>query len=114
MEDLKAHWGIYLKGAIGGVILILILGFWIGPLTTNGSAEQLATAAVADRDTAYCVANAVRLVSEGTQQAPTSSSERTELAKTSYSGLLPDASFSNTAFRNCSRAFPKDFLLPGS
>jgi len=114
MEDLKAHWGKYVYGAIGGVILILILGFWIGPLTTNGSAEQLATAAVADRDTTFCVANAVRLVSQGSQAAPTSSAERTALAKTSYSGLLPDASFSNTAFRNCSRAFPKDFLLPGS
>ena len=114
MENLKAHWGKYVSGAIGGVILILILGFWIGPLTTNTSAEQLATAAVADRDAAYCVANAVRLVSEGRQAAPTSSSERTELAKTVYSGLLPDASFNNTAFRKCSRAFPKDFTLPGS
>ncbi len=114
MKELKEYWGKYVFGAIGGVILILILGFWIGPLTTNNSAEQLATAAVADRDTAYCVANAVRLVSQGSQAAPTSTAERTELAKTSYTSLLPDASFSSTAFRNCSRAFPKDFLLPGS
>ena len=114
MEDLKAHWGKYVIGGIAGAIVILIAGFAFGPLTTNGSAEQLVATAVADRDTSYCVANAVRLVSEGRQAAPTSTAERTELAKTSYSGLLPDASFSNTAFRNCSRAFPKDFLLPGS
>ena len=112
MEDLKAHWGKYVKGGIGGAIVVLIAGFAWGPLTTNGSAEQLAITAVADRDTTYCVANAAKLVSEGRHAAPTSSTERTDLAKASYSGLLPDASFGNAAFRNCSRAFPKDFALP--
>ena len=50
MEELKAHWGKYVYGAIGGAILILILGFAFGPLTTNGSAADLAAAATSDRD----------------------------------------------------------------
>ncbi len=109
MEDLKANWGKYVKGGIGGAILVLIAGFAFGPLTTNGSAEQLATTAVSDRDTTYCVANAVKLVGAGDHAAPTSSTERTDLAKASFLGLLPEASFGNAAFRSCSRAFPKDF-----
>ncbi len=112
MEELKAHWGQYVKGGIGGAIVVLIAGFAFGPLTTNGNAQQLAATAVADRDVAYCVANAEKLVSSGRHAAPSSSTERTDLAKAAYSGLLPDASFGNVAFRNCSRAFPKDFALP--
>ena len=42
MKELKAHWQKYGVGAIVGAVLILILGFAIGPLTTNGSAEELA------------------------------------------------------------------------
>ncbi len=109
MEDLKAHWGKYLKGGIGGAIVVLIVGFAFGPLTTNGSADELASLAVADRDVSYCVANALKLVSVGDQAAPTSSTERTNLAKASFASLLPDVSFGNALFRNCSRAFPRDF-----
>lgn len=114
MEDLKAHWGKYVKGGIGGAVVILIAGFAFGPLTTNGSAEQLATTAAADRDVAYCVANAAKLVISGRHAAPTNSAERTDLAKAAYSGLLPDATFGNAAVRKCTRAFPKDFALPVS
>ncbi len=109
MEDLKAHWGKYVKGGIGGAIVVLIAGFAFGPLTTNGSAEQLLVAAVADRDVSYCVVNASKLVDAGDQDAPTSSTERTNLAKASFASLLPDVSMSNATFRNCSRAFPKEF-----
>ena len=109
MEELKAHWGIYLKGAIGGAVLILIIGFAFGPLTTNGNAGQLASAAVAERDVSYCVVNALKLVNAGDQDAPTSSTERTNLAKASFASLLPDISIDNAIIRNCSRAFPKDF-----
>ena len=109
MEDLKAHWGKYVKGGIGGAILVLIVGFAFGPLTTNGSADELASLAVADRDVSYCVANALKLVSAGEQVAPTNSTERTNLAKASFASLLPDVSFGNALYRNCSRAFPKDF-----
>ncbi len=109
MEDLKAHWGKYVKGGIGGAILILIVGFAFGPLTTNGNATQLVSTAVADRDISYCVANALKLVDAGVEAVPTSSTERTDLAKASFASLLPDVTMGNTLFRNCSRAFPKDF-----
>lgn len=109
MEDLKAHWGKYVKGGIGGAVLVLIVGFAFGPLTTNGSAVELASTAVADRDVSYCVVNALKLVEAGDQAAPTTSTERTNLAKASFASLLPDVSISNAIFRNCSRAFPRDF-----
>ncbi len=109
MEELKAHLGKYIYGAIGGAILILILGFWIGPLTTNDSAADLAAAAASDRDVAYCVANAQRLVTSGEVTAPSSSSEKTELASASFVDLLPDETANRTAIRLCSRAFPQEF-----
>ena len=109
MEDLKAHWGKYVKGGITGAVLVLIAGFAFGPLTTNGSATQLVSAAVAERDVSYCVVNAQKLVDAGDEIAPTNSTERTNLAKASFASLLPDTSISNSIFRNCSRAFPKEF-----
>ena len=109
MEDLKANWGKYVKGGIGGAVLVLIAGFAFGPLTTNGSADELASVAVAERDVSYCVANALKLVEVGDQAIPTTSTERTNLAKASFASLLPDVSFGNAIFRNCSRAFPKEF-----
>lgn len=106
MEDLKAHWRKYGTGAIGGAILILILGFAIGPLTTNGSAEELASAAATDRDVVYCVANAKQLVDSGAQSAPTSSTERNDLARASFADLLANGAPSGALFR-CSRALPR-------
>ena len=109
MEELKAHWAKYVYGAIGGAILILILGFWIGPLTTNGSAEGLAEAAASGRDVAYCVANARRMIESGELSAPSSSSEKTELARASFVDLLPDETANSAAVRSCSRVFPQEF-----
>ena len=106
MEDLKAYWRKYGIGAIGGAILILILGFWIGPLTTNGSAEELAKAAATDRDVVYCVANAKQLVDSGEQSAPTNGSERNELARASFADLLTDGPPGGAVFR-CARALPQ-------
>ena len=98
MADFKAHWGKYVYGAIGGAILILILGFAVGPLT-----------AASDRDIAYCVANARRLVASGGVAAPSSSKERSDLARASYAELLPDETVGFAAVRVCSRAFPQQF-----
>ena len=109
MEELKAHWGKYVWGAVGGAIVILILGFWVGPLTTNGSATALATAAATDRDVTYCVANARSLVASGAQVAPTARTERTDLARASFVDLLPDVSVDNAAVRDCVRALPQQF-----
>ncbi len=109
MADFKAHLGKYIYGAIGGAILILILGFAIGPLTTNGSAAELAASAASDRDVAYCVANARRLVASGGVAAPSSSKERSDLPRASYTDLLPDETVDNAAVRVCSRAFPQQF-----
>ncbi len=109
MEELKAHWGKYVLGAVIGAIVILILGFWVGPLTTNGSAAAMATAAATDRDSAYCVANARKLVASGEQAAPTTRTERTDLARASFVDLLPDATTNNAAVRDCVRAFPQQF-----
>ena len=109
MEELKAHWAKYVWGAVVGAIVILILGFWVGPLTTNGSAAAMATAAATDRDVTYCVANARQLVASGTQAAPTSRTERTDLARASFVDLLPDVPINNAAVRDCVRAFPQQF-----
>ncbi len=103
MEDLKAHWRNYGIGAIGGAIVILILGFAIGPLTTNGSAEELASAAATDRDVVYCVANAKRLVDSGEQSDPSSGTERNDLARASFADLLANGPPSGGVFR-CARA----------
>jgi hypothetical protein len=109
MKELKAHLGKYISGAIGGAIVILVLGFWVGPLTTNGNADGLATAAASDRDVAYCVANAQRLVTSGEATAPSSSSEKTELARASFADLLPDEKPGNRTVSECSSAFPDEF-----
>ena len=109
MEEVKQHWGRYVKGGIGGAVLVIILGFAVGPLTTNGNAAQQVATAIQDRDATYCVANALKLVAAGEQAAPTSGTERTNLAKASFASLLPEAKFENAAFRTCSSAFPRDF-----
>ncbi len=106
MEDLKAHWQKYGIGAIVGAVLILILGFAIGPLTTNGSAEELAGEAATARDVVYCVANAKKLMDSGAQSAPTNGSERNDLARASFDDLLADGSPSAAVFR-CARALPQ-------
>ena len=106
MENLKADWRKYGIGAIGGAILVLILGFAIGPLTTNGSAEELAKTAATDRDVVYCVANAKQLVDAGEQSAPTNRGERNELARASFADLLADGPPSGAVF-GCARALPQ-------
>jgi hypothetical protein len=109
MAENKAQWGKFIYGLIGGAILVLIVGFAIGPLTTNGSAASMASEAAAERDIVYCVANAQRLVDLGDATAPSSSAERTDLARASFADLLPDETFSSTVLRNCTRAFPQEF-----
>ena len=109
MAENRAQWGKFVYGAIAGAILVLIVGFAFGPLTTNGSATALAATAAADRDVVYCVANAQRLVSAGDATAPSSSAERTDLARASFADLLPDETFSSVTLRNCTRAFPQQF-----
>ena len=103
MENLKAHWQKYGIGAIAGAVLIMILGFAIGPLTTNGSAEELAGEAATARDVVYCVANAKTMVESGDQTAATSSGERNDLARASFADLLADGPPRGAVFR-CARA----------
>ncbi len=103
MEDLKAHGQKYGVGAIVGAVLILILGFAIGPLTTNGNAEELAEEAATARDVVYCVANAKLLMEAGVQSEPTNGSERNALARASFDDLLADGSPRRAVFQ-CARA----------
>ena len=103
MENLKADWRKYGVAAIVGAVLILILGFAIGPLTTNGSAEELAGEAAAARDIVYCVANAKKLTDSGAHSAPTNGSERNDLARASFDDLLADGPPRGAVFR-CARA----------
>lgn len=103
MKDLKVAWQKYGIGAVAGAIVILILGFAIGPLTTNGSAEEMAAEAATARDVVYCVANAKKLVDSGAQSAATSRSERNDLARASLADLLADGPSSGAVFQ-CARA----------
>lgn len=106
MEEFKAYWGKYLSGAIIGALLVVILGFAVGPLTTNGSAAALASAAASNRDVAFCVAKGQRSISSGDVSATTNHRERIELARASLADLLPDQKVSDTVVSRCSQAFP--------
>jgi len=106
MEEFKANRARYISGAIGGAILVLILGFAVGPLTTSGSAALLASAAGIDRDVAYCVAHGKKLMASGKVPVTTNYWERTRLARALFEELLPDEEVTRTAIGRCSRAFP--------
>ena len=45
-QELKDKLSTYAVGAVGGAVIILIAGFWIGPLTTNGALSDAVNAAV--------------------------------------------------------------------
>ena len=109
MAGRMTAWANYVYGGIGGAVLILILGFTVGPLTTNSSATDLAAAAAVDRDVAYCVANARRLVDSGEASAPSDFTERSDLAQASFVDLLPDESVDSAAVKDCSRALSQEF-----
>lgn len=107
MELLTAHWGKFLLGAIGGAILVLIVGFSGGLLMTKANAVMAVSEAVSDRDVAFCGANGKRLIASGKISAPNNANERNEVALAALTDLLPDEEFSENAIRRCSREFPQ-------
>ena len=53
-EDLKAKISNYIVGGVGGAIIVLIAGFWIGPLTTNGALAGAVDDAVVRQQASFC------------------------------------------------------------
>ena len=53
-EEMKAKATAYGVGAVGGAIIILIAGFWFGPLTTNGALSAAVDAAVMEQQALFC------------------------------------------------------------
>ncbi|MEQ9812543.1 MAG: hypothetical protein RLO50_07150 [Azospirillaceae bacterium] len=97
------HWGKYVWGMVIGAAVVLILGFSVGPLTTSGNAAEMASSAADERNAAFCLANARRMIATGDADAPTSTSERTDLARASLENLLPGVEIDNASVRVCSR-----------
>ena len=90
IQQLKERFPFYLQGGVVGAIVILVVGFAVGPLTTTKAAEERAQAAAYERDAAYCVAHATRMVEAGLHELPTNTSERTRLVQAAFSDLIPD------------------------
>lgn len=108
-EKIRANTKGYFYSALAGAVVILVLGFTIGPLTTGGYAEEQADLAVQERDVAYCVARAEHLVATGEVDVPESSRQRVELAKQSIQSLLPEERVSFTSRRACQDALPTNW-----
>lgn len=53
-EDSKAKISNYIVGGIGGAIVVLIAGFWVGPLTTNGALAGAVDSAIVQQQALFC------------------------------------------------------------
>ncbi len=53
-EEIKTKVSAYIIGGIVGAIAVLIAGFWVGPLTTNGAAADAVNAAVIEQQAFFC------------------------------------------------------------
>lgn len=106
MSELKANWIRYISGLIVGAILVLGLGFTVGPLTTNGSAAILATQAATERDIAFCAAEGLRSIASGKVKATEDFWGRIVLARDTIKELLPDQETTRAVIGGCAQAFP--------
>ncbi len=52
--DFKAKMSTYTVGGLGGAVIVLIAGFWFGPLTTNGAAASAVDKAVVEQQALFC------------------------------------------------------------
>ena len=53
-EETKAKAQTYAVGGVCGAIIILIAGFWVGPLTTNSALTTAVDAAVTEQQAQFC------------------------------------------------------------
>lgn len=53
-EDIKTKLSTYTVGGIGGAVIVLIAGFWFGPLTTNNAAADAVDKAVVEQQALFC------------------------------------------------------------
>lgn len=53
-EELKAKASTYTIGGIGGAVVVLIAGFWFGPLTTNRAVADAVDKAVVEQQALFC------------------------------------------------------------
>jgi hypothetical protein len=53
-KEVKERATAYVVGAVGGAIVILIAGFWFGPLTTNGALSAAVDATVIEQQALFC------------------------------------------------------------
>ncbi len=57
-EELKVKAQTYAVGGACGAIIVLIAGFWVGPLTTNGALTTAVDAAVTGQQAQFCAERA--------------------------------------------------------
>lgn len=103
MEKFKQDLSKYVWSAIGGAVVAVVAGLWIGMITTSGSAEAMTSSAVEERDVAYCSANARKLIALGEHDVPSNLTEARGLAEASLKDLLPDENFPIRLLRSCAR-----------
>ena len=53
-ERTKQKLNTYVIGGIGGAIIVMVGGFWIGPLTTNGALRTAVEAAIVEQQAVFC------------------------------------------------------------
>ena len=53
-QNSKSKLSDYAVGGAGGAIVVLIAGFWFGPLTTNGAAAEAVGQAVVEQQALFC------------------------------------------------------------
>jgi hypothetical protein len=57
-EEIKSKLSTYAVGGVGGAIIVLILGFWVGPLTTNGAVAEAVDGAIVEQQALFCAERA--------------------------------------------------------
>jgi len=53
-DEIKSKLSTYVVGGIAGAVVVLIAGFWIGPLTTNGALADAVDVAIVEQQALFC------------------------------------------------------------
>ena len=103
MSSIKNDLSKYVWSAVGGAVVAVVAGLWMGPLTTSGNAEAMVTTATENRDVAFCTANARKLIAQGEQPVPGNLTEARAVAGAALEDLMPEERFAIRLLRQCAR-----------